>query len=344
LFYSSYLFLGKLRSIGVSNLPMAIRVILSKSTTIKSSTGKESVRNSSSNRSSKDRSLQNRTDGHQGLDDKTATPSTTTTTTSSTISWDELCNQVWTYLQASSVLSGLLNVYPHVVIKWNAMFHIVLVVKESIEHRYATQLEKERLAREREAKRQSILQFWRRWLPKFLFEWIFLRKEKTKLNDHKPVSTATTTTNSITSNPASRQPSSFVGAATSATGFLRQRKTTSTASTSSTSLSSSSSFPSSSTPSLPSNQEIRHHIQKAKLVVQGQRESAIDDLIWGALQIALIYYDWTHWQTLVMAWMIFLLTVLEEAWLDESLTSEKKWRKAMWIAAAAIATGKLAFF
>ncbi|KAG7339734.1 hypothetical protein IV203_024773 [Nitzschia inconspicua] len=173
LFYGSYLFLGKIRSIGVSNLPMAIRLLISMM-------GKKS--NSLTNSKGKDNVTSEMSCSNHKTDDKIRTVGSTTTNATNNLtnpsSWDDVCHKVWTYLQASSVVSGLFNIYPYVIIKWNAMFHIVLVVKESMEHRYATQLEHQRIIREREEKRQRMLDFWRRWLPRFLFEWIFLRKQR----------------------------------------------------------------------------------------------------------------------------------------------------------------------
>lgn len=64
--------------------------------------------------------------------------------------------------------------------------------------------------------------------------------------------------------------------------------------------------------------------------------------MWGGLQLAFIYNDWTHWQAAAATWMAFLLTVLEEALLDESMTSRERWRKAAWIGVVAVGTGKLA--
>jgi hypothetical protein len=309
---------------------MAIRLMMTKSSS--SSSSKATAKSKDKDRSKTNNSSSNsdKSDADHALPSPTDTITPTTT-----MSWDELSHKIWTYLQATSVVSGLFNFYPHVIIKWNAMFHIVLVVKESVEHRYATQLEQERRAKEREEKRARILQFWRRWLPKFLFEWIFLRTEKKKLKAQHSTTTTTTTTTPSTS---SKQSSSSASSATD-TG-LRQRKTSSM-STSTTETSTSSS---SSSASLPSHEEIRQHVKKAKLVVQGHRESVWDDIVWGALQIAFIYHDWTNWQTFVVAWLVFLLTVLEEAILDPSLSKKQKWRKAMWIGAVAVTTGKLAFF
>lgn len=324
LFYSSYLFVGKIRSIGVSNLPVAIRLLIGKgnSRSIKftSTTTKSKVTDHSNSK-------------NDDKDDKSNSPPYQPDPLPEVMSWDELCHKVWACLQASSVISGLLNIYPHVIIKWNAMFHIVLIVKESMEHRFATQTEQERIAKEQEEKRQRILDFWHRWLPNFLYEWIFMRKEKQnekKLKDEDEGATTTTSKNTTTtfvSSSTSEQSSSVAG--------LRQRNTTTpTASTK----------PSSSYNSLPSNEEIRQHVSKAKRVVQGHRESVLDDMIWGGLQIVFIYNEWTNWQTFVIAWLAFLLTILEEAILDTTLSCKQKWRKILWIGAAAVGTGKLAFF
>ncbi|KAG7345859.1 hypothetical protein IV203_038806 [Nitzschia inconspicua] len=352
LFYGSYLFLGKIRSIGVSNLPMAIRLLISMM-------GKKS--NSLTNSKGKDNVTSEMSCSNHKTDDKIRTVGSTTTNATNNLtnpsSWDDVCHKVWTYLQASSVVSGLFNIYPYVIIKWNAMFHIVLVVKESMEHRYATQLEHQRIIREREEKRQRMLDFWRRWLPRFLFEWIFLRKQrkttKQQNNDKgddeaatpaSPVKAGTSMSTSTSTSTGKR----FVG--------LRKRNKempaaetictkTSSSSIEATSLSSTTTTSSSSSISPPFiKEEIRQHVQKAKLVVQGHRESNMDDIIWGFLQIAFIYNDWTHWQTCVVAWLVFLLTVLEEAVLDPSLSSKQKWRKAVWIGAMAAGSGKLAFF
>jgi hypothetical protein len=79
-------------------------------------------------------------------------------------------------------------------------------------------------------------------------------------------------------------------------------------------------------------------------VISGKRESAVDDIAWGAFQMAFVYWDWTNRQAIGTAWILFLLTVIEDAWLNPNLSKEEKWRKASWIGVVAIGTGKLLFF
>jgi hypothetical protein len=89
-----------------------------------------------------------------------------------------------------------------------------------------------------------------------------------------------------------------------------------------------------------------------------------DDILWGLFQISFVFifssdggtdsalfnylqYSATHmtkWQAVGTAWMVFLLTVVEEAVLNPNLNGEEKLKKAGKITLFGIATGKLLFF
>jgi hypothetical protein len=109
----------------------------------------------------------------------------------------------------------------------------------------------------------------------------------------------------------------------------------------------------------------REHVKHAKrLLNTGKRESVTDDILWGLFQISFVFifssdggtdsalfnylqYSATHmtkWQAVGTAWMVFLLTVVEEAVLNPNLNGEEKLKKAGKITLFGIATGKLLFF
>ncbi|VEU39234.1 unnamed protein product [Pseudo-nitzschia multistriata] len=102
-----------------------------------------------------------------------------------------------------------------------------------------------------------------------------------------------------------------------------------------------------------SNEDLREKVHTAKKIIRGKRETAVDDLIWGAIQIAYVAFDVTHKQAMGTAFAVYLCTFFEDV-LDIS-TLEKdgkqqhktkkkiKWFKIMWVSLCLYYTGKLFF-
>ena len=53
-------------------------------------------------------------------------------------------------------------------------------------------------------------------------------------------------------------------------------------------------------------------VRITKNVVSGKRETAVEDLVWGGLQIAYVVLDWTEKQAIGTAFMVYLCTLLED--------------------------------
>lgn len=87
----------------------------------------------------------------------------------------------------------------------------------------------------------------------------------------------------------------------------------------------------------------RHGVSKARRVLKGKRDSATDDLLWGVFQISFVVFDQGRFEAVGHAWLVFMLSVLEEAVLNPDLKPEQKVKKVAIIAAVAYASGKLVF-
>ena len=73
----------------------------------------------------------------------------------------------------------------------------------------------------------------------------------------------------------------------------------------------------------------------------GQRDSALDDILWGVFQVSMVFFDAGRWKAIGHAWMVFLLRVLEEALLDDKLNSKQKLRRLLVVA---YVSGRLVFY
>ncbi|KAL3925323.1 MAG: hypothetical protein SGILL_000480 [Bacillariaceae sp.] len=319
-----------LRSIGVSSLPAALRLykeIWGKSKTIW-----------------KDKSITKRSDSDlvakkKKDDDYSKSTSTTTSSSSSSsntsetdaplayqqkkeqLGWMEyfldLSKKGAAILKIAAVVSGIINVFPQTIIKWSVIWNIVVMVEESIYDRKHQDFQRE------EAERQQMLaqlEFentpWGKIVKWFRERLQWLRMKLLGNIDKK-----------------TKEDPKTLRASDSSFSSL--------------------------------DEKAREHVRHAKqLLKTGKRESVTDDMLWGLFQILFVFVfssdggtssalfnylhysatNMTKWQGVGTAWMIFLLTVIEEAVLNPKLSGEEKLKKAGWIAAVAVTTGKLVFF
>ena len=84
-------------------------------------------------------------------------------------------------------------------------------------------------------------------------------------------------------------------------------------------------------------------LEKAKALLSGKRESAADDILWGCFQVSLVFFDVGRWKAIGHAWMLFLIHVMEEALLNDSLTWTQKRNKLVWLTGTAYLSGRIVF-
>lgn len=83
---------------------------------------------------------------------------------------------------------------------------------------------------------------------------------------------------------------------------------------------------------------------KARQILAGHRDSATDDILWGVFQAVFVFYhNQTYLQALWHAWMVLLLTILEEAIFNPKLNRKQKGRRILWIVVTGYLSGKLVF-
>jgi len=82
-------------------------------------------------------------------------------------------------------------------------------------------------------------------------------------------------------------------------------------------------------------------VKRTKSIIKGKRDSATDDIIWGVFQASFVLLDQTIGKALAYAWLLFLLTVLEEALLNPKLNKGQKLRRLGWIVICGYYSGKL---
>ena len=82
-------------------------------------------------------------------------------------------------------------------------------------------------------------------------------------------------------------------------------------------------------------------VKRTKSIIKGKRDSTTDDIIWGAFQASFVLLDQTIGKALAYAWLLFLLTVLEEALLNTKLNKGQKLRRLGWIVICGYYSGKL---
>ena len=82
-------------------------------------------------------------------------------------------------------------------------------------------------------------------------------------------------------------------------------------------------------------------VKKTKSIIKGKRDSATDDIIWGVFQASFVLLDQTIGKALAYAWLLFLLTILEEALLNPKLKKEQRLKRLLWIMATGYFSGRL---
>jgi hypothetical protein len=84
-------------------------------------------------------------------------------------------------------------------------------------------------------------------------------------------------------------------------------------------------------------------VKKAKSILTNKRDSATDDIIWGVLQISFVFFNQTYLQAVGHAWMIFLLTILEEVVFNPKLDRKQKGKRVVLVIITGYMTGKLVY-
>lgn len=84
-------------------------------------------------------------------------------------------------------------------------------------------------------------------------------------------------------------------------------------------------------------------LKKAKSILSGKRDSAIDDIIWGVLQVSFVFFNQSNLQAIGHAWMVFLLTILDEAVFNPRLDSNQKMKQVAWVSFVGYMSGKLIY-
>ena len=82
-------------------------------------------------------------------------------------------------------------------------------------------------------------------------------------------------------------------------------------------------------------------VKRTKSIIKGKRDSATDDIIWGIFQTSFVLLDQNIGKALAYAWLLFLLTILEEALLNPKLNKEQRLRRLGWIVVTGYYSGKL---
>ena len=82
-------------------------------------------------------------------------------------------------------------------------------------------------------------------------------------------------------------------------------------------------------------------VKRTKSIIKGKRDSATDDIIWGVFQSSFVLLDQTIGKALAYAWLLFLLTILEEAILNPKLNKEQRMKRLGWIVITGYFSGRL---
>jgi hypothetical protein len=237
------------------------------------------------------------------------------------------------------VVSGLTNRWPY-LIKTNAIANILNGVKESIAARKNAELlsEAEVQSQEVRRKRSIISNFFKsRFFPSHKDS--DARKDKIARTGEKKA-TDNSSSEMIDEMPTDSQATKANDSST--TSSLKSRFFPSQKSPKE---STSTSDISSSQDETTKETKVRRKktVTKAKALLAGKRESSMDDIIWGVFQIAFVIYDMGRWKAIGHAWMVFLLHVLEETYLNDKLTHQQKMRKFAYITVAAYFSGRLVY-
>lgn len=258
------------------------------------------------------------------------------------------------------VLSGIFNIGSTHFVRVSVITSICKQVCESIyQRKHLVVLAKEQLLKEKRRREQLQKTVWGRiqlkikiWIENLrdFFKWMLLLPTN---------ATAETTTNV---NHNGREEKKQV---------IRKDTTSSSSSTFASSSSSSSSIKT-------NDSRHRHHVQHAKRLLTGHRDSVLDDILVGVVQIVTVcvlaaiednnngrnlqnntdtmsWLSWivqnllwivltSKWKTIGLSWMVFLLTLLEnDVLFNNDLSTSQKLRKVSWIAFVGFTSGKYVF-
>lgn len=84
-------------------------------------------------------------------------------------------------------------------------------------------------------------------------------------------------------------------------------------------------------------------LEKAKALLEGKRDSAFNDVLWGVVQASLLFFDTTHLQAIGQPWLLFLIRACQETVLNDKLTWKQKRFKLISLTVTAYFSGKLVF-
>ena len=70
-------------------------------------------------------------------------------------------------------------------------------------------------------------------------------------------------------------------------------------------------------------------------------QSATDDIIWGVFQSSFVLLDQTIGKAMAYGWLLFLLTILEEAILNPKLNKKQRLKRLGWIVVTGYYSGRL---
>jgi len=237
------------------------------------------------------------------------------------------------------VVSGLTGRWPY-LIKTNAVANILNGVKESISARRKAESVSEEEVNHEKPKKRSILS---NAIKNMFFP---SRKgsnedpsDSTKeggdaADDANDSSTSTTTDTVASTKTEEVKPATSSGTSSGKNWFFSSRKSSKDPTTK----------PAADAKKAKYDESKRKKtLVKAQALLAGKRESSLDDIIWGAFQISLVFYDMTRWQAVGRAWMIYLLHSLEETAFSVKLTRKQKTRKIVCLTITAYYSGSKVF-
>lgn len=240
------------------------------------------------------------------------------------------------------VVSGLTGRWPY-LIKTNAIANILNGVKESIAARKnAESLSEAEVESQQVHRKRSIISNF------FKSRFFSSHKDSDTKKDTIASTKETNATDSSSSVTADEMPTESTGsqatkANDSSTNSSLKSRFFSSRKSSKESVSTSASNSSSSEERTNEKRRRKKTVKKAKSLLAGKRESSMDDVIWGVFQIALVVFDVGRWQAIGHAWMVFLLHVLEETYLNDELTHKQKMRKFGYLTVTAYVSGRLVY-
>jgi len=223
---------------------------------------------------------------------------------------------LWSTVQLLCVVSGVFDWYPDVIIKGAIVLYILLTVYDSIETR-PEMLRKEEMRRKQKEKLQlESAQFWRFLMPKTLWRWLGFENIVRKATTPEPLKTSNATATKTGNDKK-------IDGDSNDDDDLKKKQQ-------------------------QNKKELLEKVHIAKKVFRDTRETAVDDLIWGAIQIAYVVFDLTHKQAIGAAFMVYLCTLLEDVLVistseDEQQKKKTSWFKILWVSSCLCVSGKCFF-